>query len=609
MWLGSHLIASGNTKAALEAEISRAKEAEGKLAERIAAFESGDNSVASLIQNAIETASAYTDTKVNELATGAVASNTAAIETLNGDAETDGSVAKAVADVKTELLGDAANEYNTLGKLEDKVLAVEAAAKSYAISAITVNDTNVEEAWGLFDEDGVQAGATIKIYKDSSLKEVKLDGQVLNFTYLMADGSEKTVGVNVSTFLAESEFKDGLQVNSGEVSVKIAEAAVASTDATVAVNKNFLELEGNDDENKAMAVRSIDTDCTILQKDIVVAGLSTQFGAGNYTNNQVIPAGTDIYTILQNILCKELYPTNLKYSDAAVSTSISAPSVTFSGVSNGDLVEIGSVLTMNAVSTSAIAFSTTPNKVSGLTYGYSATDDDAADSTATTISKTVTTSITDNTYSLEATVTKFSNTTIGKVSGTSSATIASQTMGKVEIGENSVTIKATGAKGKGVADALDAVYLVSNLGNTDASKKSSSKAALDKTCDAPVNSTTFKVIGVYPVYNNIVSGALAATASNRLPLTSGKTFEYDMPSEVSSNQHFMFEFPAKYSVSTFKVKDLQGNFVSFAGTTSTEEIGNKDINGVSVAYKRFSITGDMQGEGTYQITLSGNLNA
>lgn len=48
-------------------------------------------------------AKAYTDTKVAELADGQVKTNTKAIATLNGDVNTEGSVAKAVNDAKTEL--------------------------------------------------------------------------------------------------------------------------------------------------------------------------------------------------------------------------------------------------------------------------------------------------------------------------------------------------------------------------------------------------------------------------------------------------------------------------------------------------------------------------
>lgn len=58
----------------------------------------------------------------------AIDKNAAAIAKLNGDKTTNGSVAKAVADAKAELLGDAATEYNTLGKLEDKIQALDVKA-------------------------------------------------------------------------------------------------------------------------------------------------------------------------------------------------------------------------------------------------------------------------------------------------------------------------------------------------------------------------------------------------------------------------------------------------------------------------------------------------
>ena len=49
---------------------------------------------------------------------------------MNGGKDTTGSVAKAVADAKAELLGDAADDYNTMGKLEDKIQKVDAKASA-----------------------------------------------------------------------------------------------------------------------------------------------------------------------------------------------------------------------------------------------------------------------------------------------------------------------------------------------------------------------------------------------------------------------------------------------------------------------------------------------
>ena len=106
--------------------------------------------------------------------------------------------------------------------LEKKISDVEAAAKSYKIAAVTEGlDSNVKEAFKLIDEDGVQAGETIKIYKDSALQKVELDGQVLVFTYLLSNGETQVVRLDVSSFLAENEFKDGLQVVDHVVSVKV----------------------------------------------------------------------------------------------------------------------------------------------------------------------------------------------------------------------------------------------------------------------------------------------------------------------------------------------------------------------------------------------------
>ena len=112
--------------------------------------------------------------------------------------------------------------------------------KTYTISAVTSSEANVKEAFALVDGSGTQAGATIKIYKDSSLKSVALNGQMLNFTYILADGSESTVGVDVSTFLAESEFKDGLEVVDGIVKVK----KDASSEDFLSVSESGVKLDG-----------------------------------------------------------------------------------------------------------------------------------------------------------------------------------------------------------------------------------------------------------------------------------------------------------------------------------------------------------------------------
>lgn len=97
-------------------------------------------------------------------------------------------------------------------------------ADDVKVTAATVNEANVKEAWKLVNNEGTQLGSTIKIYKDSSLKSVALSGdtstvgQWLVFTYVLSDGSEDVVAVDVSKFLVQAEFQSGVTAdNSGIV--------------------------------------------------------------------------------------------------------------------------------------------------------------------------------------------------------------------------------------------------------------------------------------------------------------------------------------------------------------------------------------------------------
>lgn len=71
--------------------------------------------------------------------------NADAIATLNGADTVTGSVAKSVKDAKSELLGDAADDYNTLGKLEDKIQELDnkATAAHTEVKAKTDGHVNV----------------------------------------------------------------------------------------------------------------------------------------------------------------------------------------------------------------------------------------------------------------------------------------------------------------------------------------------------------------------------------------------------------------------------------------------------------------------------------
>ena len=146
----------------------------------------------------------------------------------------------------------------TLKTVEKSIDAVEKNALKYRTVKLTeaevteLKDSNVKEAykvvsytgeWVEGTTTGTKVGDVIKIYKDSSVKEIYLgsskdtidaDGTFhkvqekipeadlsLNYAYMKADGTYAMTSIPVGSFLRESEFKNGLQVINGEVSVKV----------------------------------------------------------------------------------------------------------------------------------------------------------------------------------------------------------------------------------------------------------------------------------------------------------------------------------------------------------------------------------------------------
>ena len=167
-------------------------------------------------------------------------------------------------------------------------------AKSYSVKKLSqteveaLGETNIKEAYQLIGKDSTVAGETIKIYKDSSLKEVKLVGQELQLTYILADGTESTVGVDVSTFLAESEFKDGLQVIEGNVSVK----KDASSESFLTISDAGVKLSG--------IQTAIDTAANKAATEVV------EDAAGHVTVTKTTGTnGQAIYTIGENDIASD----------------------------------------------------------------------------------------------------------------------------------------------------------------------------------------------------------------------------------------------------------------------------------------------------------------
>lgn len=171
----------------------------------------------------------------------------------------------------TVTTGDNGTNLELNVKADDHVLKADAENGLYSdikISAVTLSEANVKEAFALVGHDGVTLGDPIKIYKDSALLSVALlhaDGETLPtydtesgewtdidegsqieanaalcYAYSNVSGETEVVAVPVGSFLQESEFKDGLTVEGGIVSVKKDD----SSESFLSVSSNGVKVSG-----------------------------------------------------------------------------------------------------------------------------------------------------------------------------------------------------------------------------------------------------------------------------------------------------------------------------------------------------------------------------
>lgn len=208
-----------------------------------------------------------------------------------------------IAGSSTSVAVEGSNAADQIASLATTLKTVQDNASKYKMLALTpqeiaaLSDENVKEAYKVVSYQGdetaqtvyTQVGDTVKIYKDSSLIESYLgsdadtvdastgvvtkyayelisnpttkvteeaynalstegkalyqpiNSQSLNFVYQLVNGTYSLIKVDVSKFLVESEFKDGLKVSSsGEVSIKVDD----NSDEYISVSENGLKLTG-----------------------------------------------------------------------------------------------------------------------------------------------------------------------------------------------------------------------------------------------------------------------------------------------------------------------------------------------------------------------------
>ena len=239
---------------------------------------------------------------------------------------------KAIA--QSEILPNMSDYYT-----KDETDAAINAIPSYTMSELSASEianlsdgTNVREAYRLKKGGNNVDDTVIKIYKDSALQNVVLQDQKLVFTYLKVDGTTATIEVDVSKFLTEQEFGNGLSVSSdGIVSIKID----STSQSNLTVGPNGLKLSGVVDTSRKVSAGGGLTGGGTLSSDVTISHAESNV---TINNSEFVSAVTkDAYGHIASATTKKFSSVITKKADASLITNEYGVSVADNNVSGVQL--------------------------------------------------------------------------------------------------------------------------------------------------------------------------------------------------------------------------------------------------------------------------------
>ena len=268
----SSAVTSGQTSLVdmINKETEARKEADDKLKSLIgdvsSAVTSGQTSVVDLI-NAEKTERIAEDSKLNGLIS---AESTARTEKYT---ELDGKIASEVASreetnrkLEQEITDRTSADSTINGKIDiliesNKLNVVDVEKVTSGLSQ------TIRESYKFKKADGTYIPQTVDIYKDSSLINVFLketnNKKYLVFTYVLEDGTQKDIEVDVEGLLIESEFSDGLSASSDGDVVRVKVKIDPSSDNYLSVSSDGVKISGI-----ASAFGDINTSINSLRTDV-----------------------------------------------------------------------------------------------------------------------------------------------------------------------------------------------------------------------------------------------------------------------------------------------------------------------------------------------------
>lgn len=274
----------------------------------------------------------------------AIAKNAAAIATLNGTAEEDGSVAKAIADAKTDIRGTVTADYDTLAKIESKIkgnaisVEVNAVGTDTAIKTYTFYTGEQTEDNKLvtidIPKDLVVTSGTVgtvteadKPYAGAQVGDAYIDLAIANQTEHIYIPAKNLVDVytaaenatEVQLTVGADNVISAALVDGGITTAKIADGAVTSAKLDSSVQQSLSNAD-----NAVQTIETGETNGTIKVdgNEVAVKGL----GSAAYAETTAFAAST----ILDDL------DANLKAADIATASTATDSVNVVTGITQTD---------------------------------------------------------------------------------------------------------------------------------------------------------------------------------------------------------------------------------------------------------------------------------
>ena len=300
----SSAVTSGSTSLVdmINKETEARKEADDKLKSLIgdvsSAVTSGQTSVVDLI-NAEKTERIAEDSKLN----GLIGAETSA--RTEKDTELDRKIASEVTsrqETDRKIEQEITNRTSADSAINVRIDTLSESSKLNVVDVEKVTSglsQTIRESYKFKKADGTYIPQTVDIYKDSSLINVvlkKIDNKkYLVFTYVLKDGTQKDIQVDVEELLIESEFGDGLSASSDGDVVRVKVKRDPSSDNYLSVSSDGVKISGI-----ASAFGDINTSINNLRTDVGLKADKT------YVDNELAKKATvDSLNTLSDLVSKK----------------------------------------------------------------------------------------------------------------------------------------------------------------------------------------------------------------------------------------------------------------------------------------------------------------